>query len=237
MEEAGMFAMAGAGGGPLYGVVHRRSRTPGLGIIKIVLRVGLTGGLACGKSFVGEALGQWGCHVLEVDRLGHEALLPGGEAYAAVAAEFGSSVIDADGHIDRRALAAEVFGKPDRLALLNGLVHPPVMRREEEWLARVRAEDPQGIAVVEAAILIETGSYRRFDRLIVVTCDVEQQVQRSIKRDGASREEAMARLGRQMPVAEKLKFADFVIDTSGTKEETVRQARAVYESLRRVDQQ
>jgi len=199
--------------------------------------VGLTGGLACGKSFVGETLGQLGCHVLQADRLGHEVLLPGGEAYAQVVHEFGPGVLGEAGTIDRRALAAQVFGKPERLALLNSFVHPPVLRREEEWLARVAAEDPRGIAVVEAAILIETGSYRRFDKLIVVTCDVEQQVQRSMKRDGTAREEVLARLSRQMPLAGKLKFADFVIDASGTKEETVRQTRAVYESLRRMEQQ
>jgi dephospho-CoA kinase len=202
-----------------------------------VLKVGLTGGLACGKSFVGEALAQLGCHVLQADQLGHEVLLPGGEAYAAVVREFGSAVLDENGTIDRRALAAQVFGKPERLALLNSLVHPPVLRREEEWLARVAAQDPHGIAVVEAAILIETGSYRRFDKLIVAACDEEQQVQRSMKRDGAAREEVLARLSRQMPLAEKLKFADFVIETSDTKEETVRQTRAVYESLRRMEQQ
>jgi dephospho-CoA kinase len=201
-----------------------------------VLKVGLTGGLACGKSFVGEALAKWGCHLLRADELGHEVLLPGGEAYAAVVREFGSAVLGPDGVVDRRALAAQVFGKPERLALLNSLVHPPVMRREEEWLARSVAEDPRGIAVVEAAILIETGSYRRFDKLIVVTCDMERQVQRSMKRDGASREAVLARLSRQMPLAEKRKFADFVIDTSGTKEETVCQARAVYEALRRIEQ-
>jgi dephospho-CoA kinase len=199
--------------------------------------VGLTGGLACGKSFVGETLGQLGCHVLQADRLGHEVLLPGGEAYAQVVHEFGPGVLGEAGTIDRRALAAQVFGKPERLALLNSFVHPPVLRREEEWLARVAAEDPRGIAVVEAAILIETGSYRRFDKLIVVTCDVEQQVQRSMKRDGTAREEVLARLSRQMPLAGKLKFADFVIDASGTKEETARQTRAVYESLRRMEQQ
>ena len=161
--------------------------------------MGLTGGLACGKSFVGETLGQLGCHVLQADRLGHEVLLPGGEAYAQVVHEFGPGVLGEAGTIDRRALAAQVFGKPERLALLNSFVHPPVLRREEEWLARVAAEDPRGIAVVEAAILIETGSYRRFDKLIVVTCDVEQQVQRSMKRDGTAREEVLARLSRQMP--------------------------------------
>jgi dephospho-CoA kinase len=201
-----------------------------------VLKVGLTGGLACGKSFVGERLAEWGCHLLRADELGHEVLLPGGEAYAEVVREFGSGVLGPDGLIDRRALAAQVFGKPERLALLNSLVHPPVMRREEEWLGRTAAEDPRGIAVVEAAILIETGSYQRFDKLIVVDCDMEQQVQRSVKRDGASREEVLARLSRQMPLAEKRKFADFVINTSGTKEETVRQARAVYEALRRTEQ-
>jgi dephospho-CoA kinase len=198
--------------------------------------VGLTGGLACGKSFVGGALAELGCHVLQADRLGHEVLLQGGEAYAPVVREFGASVLSEAGEIDRRALAAQVFGRPERLALLNSFVHPPVMRREEEWLARVAGADPHAIAVVEAAILIETGSHKRFDKLIVVTCDVERQVQRSMKRDGAAREEVLARLSRQMPLGEKLKFADFIIDTSGTKEETVRQARAVYESLRRLEQ-
>ncbi|MGA3075368.1 MAG: dephospho-CoA kinase [Bryobacteraceae bacterium] len=199
--------------------------------------MGLTGGLACGKTFVGEALEQMGCHLLQADRLGHEVLLAGGEAYAPVVREFGSGVLGADGEIDRRALAAQVFEKPERLALLNSFVHPPVQRREEEWLARVAAEDPRGIAIVEAAILIETGSYRGFDKLIVVACDEELQVQRSIKRDGASREEVLARLNHQMPLAEKRKFADFTIDTSGTKDETLRQTREVYESLRRMEQQ
>lgn len=201
-----------------------------------VLKVGLTGGLACGKSFVGDALAELGCHVLQADRLGHEVLLHGGEAYAPVVREFGPGIVAADGTIDRHALAVEVFDKPERLKLLNSFVHPPVMRREEQWLAQVAAEDPHGIAVVEAAILIETGSYKRFDKLIVVTCDEEQQVQRSMKRDGASRAEILARIGRQMPLAEKVKFADFTIDTSGTKEETLRQTRVVYESLRRMEQ-
>ena len=200
------------------------------------MRVGLTGGLACGKTFVGEALAQLGCHLLQADRLGHEVLLAGGEAYAAVVREFGCGVLGEAGQIDRRALAAQVFEKPARLALLNSFVHPPVQRREEQWLARVAAADPRGIAVVEAAILIETGSYRRFDKLIVVACDEELQVQRSIKRDCVSREEVLARLRHQMPLAEKRKFADFTIDTSGTKDETLRQTREVYESLRRMEQ-
>jgi len=205
-------------------------------IIKIVLKVGLTGGLACGKTFVGEVLVELGCHLLEADRLGHQVLLPGGEAYAPVVREFGAGILLGTGEINRRALAAQVFGRPDRLELLNSFVHPPVLRREREWLEGVAARDPHGIAVVEAAILIETGGYKRFDQLILVACEMEQQIQRSMKRDGASREEVMARLQRQMPLAEKRAFAGFVIDTSGTKEETVRQTRAVYDSLRRVEQ-
>lgn len=201
-----------------------------------MLRVGLTGGLASGKSFVGEALADLGCHLLQADQLGHEALRAGGEAYAPVVQAFGPGILGGNGEIDRRALAALVFGDPGRLALLNSFIHPLVMRQEEEWMARVVATDPRGIAVVEAAILIETGSYRRFDKLIVVICDEEQQVQRSMKRDGVAREEVLARLSRQMPLAEKLKYADFTVDTSGTKEATLRQARAVYESLRRIEQ-
>jgi dephospho-CoA kinase len=197
-----------------------------------MLKVGLTGGLACGKSFVGQAFADLGCHLLQADQLGHEVLAPGGEAYGPVVRVFGTGILIGGEEIDRRALAGQVFGNPERLAVLNSLVHPPVQRREEEWLAGVAAVDPLGIAVVEAAILIETGSYKRFDKLIVVACDEEQQVQRAMKRDGLGRDEVMARLSRQMPLAEKLKFADFVINTSGTKEETLRQVRTVYETLR-----
>ena len=123
-----------------------------------MLKVGLTGGLACGKSFVGEALAALGCHLIQADELGHAVLLPGGDAYDAVVREFGPGILNDEGKIDRSRLAAEVFGKPDRLAALNALVHPPVIRREEEMMAQIAARDPHGIAVVEAAILIETGS-------------------------------------------------------------------------------
>jgi dephospho-CoA kinase len=197
-----------------------------------MLKVGLTGGLACGKSFVGQAFADLGCHLLQADQLGHEVLAPGGEAYGPVVRAFGTGILIGGEEIDRRALAGQVFGNPERRAVLNSLVHPPVQRREEEWLAGVAAVDPLGIAVVEAAILIETGSYKRFDKLIVVACDEDQQVQRAMKRDGLGRNEVLARLSRQMPLSEKLKFADFVINTSGTKEETLRQVRTVYETLR-----
>ncbi len=197
-----------------------------------MLRVGLTGGLASGKSFVGEALENLGCRLIKADELGHEALRPGGEAYTGAVREFGPGILAPDGAIDRRKLAAEVFDRPERLAVLNGLVHPPVIRREEELMAQFAGENPDGIAVVEAAILIETGNYKRFDKLIVAVCRPEQQVERAMHRDGVTREEALARLARQMPLDEKRKYADYIIDTSGTKEETLKQVWETFKLVR-----
>jgi dephospho-CoA kinase len=200
-----------------------------------MLKVGLTGGLACGKSFVGQALADLGCHLIEADQLGHEILLPGGEAYADVVREFGQGILNADGAIDRKRLAAEVFGKPERLAALNQLVHPHVFERERKLIDHYAKTDPRGIVVVEAAILIETGNHKNFDCLILVECVEEQQIERSIKRDHTERKEVLARLRQQMPLAEKRKFAQYVIDTSGTKEETLRHVREVYDALRRIE--
>jgi dephospho-CoA kinase len=200
-----------------------------------MLKVGLTGGLACGKSFVGEILRGYGCLLIQADELGHAVLAPGGEAYDEVVREFGNSVLDAAGRIDRRALAAQVFGSADRLAALNRLVHPPVYRREDQLMAEFAAREPHGIAVVEAAILIETGSYRRYDRIVLVTCRQDQQVERALRREGASESDVKARLSRQMTLEEKRKYADFVLDTSGEKEETVRQTCAVFQELRRIE--
>lgn len=200
-----------------------------------MLKVGLTGGLACGKSFVGEALAGYGCLLIQADELGHQVLAPGGEAYEEVLREFGTGILGPEGRIDRRALAAQVFGDPMRLDRLNSLVHPPVLRREDELIADWARREPKGIVVVEAAILIETGSYKRFDKIILVTCREEQQFERAMRREGAAEADVRARLSRQMPLSEKRKFADFVIDTSGEKEDTLRQTRAVYEVLRRIE--
>ena len=199
------------------------------------MKVGLTGGLACGKTFVGETLAGCGCLLIQADELGHAALEPGGEAYAEVVREFGREILDGDGKIERRALASLVFGAPERLEWLNSLVHPVVIRREDELMAEFRTREPRGIAVVEAAILIETGSYKRYDRIILVACPEEQQVERAMRREGAREADVRARLSRQMPLEEKRKYADFVIDTSGEKEDTVRQTRAAYEALRRME--
>lgn len=200
-----------------------------------MLKVGLTGGLACGKTFVGEELARYGCYLIQADELGHQALLPGGPAFEPVLREFGRDILSPDGQIDRRRLAARVFGDPQALARLNSLVHPEVARREEELMAEFAAREPKGIAVVEAAILIETGRHRQFDRIILVTCSEEQQVERALRREGAEEADIRARLSRQMPLQEKRKFADFVIDTSGAKQDTLRQTCTVYQTLRRIE--
>jgi dephospho-CoA kinase len=198
-----------------------------------MLKVGLTGGLACGKSFVGEVLRGYGCLVIQADELGHAVLAPGGEAYDDVVREFGREVLDAGGRIDRRALAARVFGAPERLDALNRLVHPAVFRREDELMAEFAAREPHGIAVAEAAILIEIGAYRRYDCIVLVTCREDQQVERALRREGASESDVKARLSRQMPLEEKRKYADFVIDASREKEETARQTGVVFQELQR----
>lgn len=196
-----------------------------------MLRVGLTGGLATGKSFVGRTLAGLGCHLIRNDDLGHAVMQPGGEAYDGIVREFGLAILNPDGTVDRRKLAAVVFHDAERLAALNALVHPPVRARTHAELDAFEKAHPDGIAVVEAAILVETGSFREYEKLIVAVCGEEQQIERAMSRDGLTREEVVNRLSRQMPLAEKIRYADYVIDTSGTKENTSAQTKAVYDSL------
>jgi dephospho-CoA kinase len=196
-----------------------------------MLRVGLTGGLASGKTFVGRALADLGCLVIRADELGHQALEPGGEAYDAVVREFGSGILDPDGTINRPKLGTLVFHDARQLARLNALVHPVVWARERQLLDEYAASHPRGIGVVEAAILVEAGSFRNYAKLIIAVCSEEQQIERAISRGGMTREQAVDRLSRQLPLAEKMKYADYVIDTSGAKENTLAQTRAVYEKL------
>ena len=199
-----------------------------------MLRVGLTGGLASGKSFVGQALADLGCLWIQADELGHRVLLPDGEAYDDVVREFGGGILKEDGTIDRGELAADVFQHPERLTMLNSLVHPPVIRLEEELMTEFAAREPSGIAVIEAAILVEMDSQKRFDRLIVTHCGQQQQIERALRRPGASPPRVLERLERQLPPDDKIRQADYVIDTSGSKENTVKQVRKVYESLRSI---
>ncbi len=135
-----------------------------------MLRVGLTGGIGCGKSTVAAMMRELGCHVLDADKLAHRMTEPGRPAYAEVVREFGPAILDAAGRVDRKALGAIVFAEPARLARLNAILHPLVVAEEDREFQRLAQEDPHGIAVVEAALLIEAGYYKRLDRLVVVWC-------------------------------------------------------------------
>ncbi len=203
-------------------------------------RVGLTGGLASGKSFVGETLVSLGCALLKADEVGHRLLEPDGAAYPMVLAAFGNSILEPDGRIGRTRLADLVFGHPDRLQRLNAIIHPLVFQEEErffESLARREAEAHRGgsepahrVGVVEAAILIETGNHENFEKIWVAWCPREAQIERAVHR-GMSREQALSRLEHQMPLDEKRAYADEVIDTSGTKDETRANVGAAYRRL------
>jgi dephospho-CoA kinase len=197
-----------------------------------MLKVGLTGGLASGKSFVASCFREQGCRVIEADKLGHAVLEPGAEAYDGVVAEFGPGILRADGSIDRKALGAIVFADQAKLAKLNALVHPHVFARQQAFFDQLRRDDPSAVAVVEAAIMVETGSYNNYDRIVLAVCPEELQIQRFIEREGATADEAAARLRRQMPLSEKVPFADYLIDTSGAKDQTRRQALEVCAKLK-----
>ena len=198
-----------------------------------MLRVGLTGGLATGKSLVGDALVNLGCHLLQADQVGHAVLAPDGEAYAAVIAQFGAGIVDPDGVINRKRLAEIVFGDPAQLTRLNALVHPAVFARQEAWFAEIAAREPKAVAIVEAAIMVETGSFRRYDRIILTVCREEQQIARAMARDGLTEVQVRERIARQLPESEKRKKANYVIDTSGALDQTLEQTAQVCAILKR----
>lgn len=199
-----------------------------------MLRVGLTGGYATGKTLVAAELERLGCLVIYADKLGHQVLQPGGEAFEPAVRAFGPDILNASGTIHRKKLASLVFDSPELLEKLASFVHPAVFRLEQQILEKFAAEYPRGIAVLEAAILIETGHYARFDRLILTSCDEEKQIARGMKRDGLTREQVRARIANQMPADEKKRYADYVIDTNGPKEETAPQVRAIFGELKQL---
>ncbi|MBV9760384.1 MAG: dephospho-CoA kinase [Acidobacteriaceae bacterium] len=199
-----------------------------------MLKVGLTGGYASGKSFVAAELERLGCFVLRADLIGHAVLEPGGAAYSPTLHAFGPAILAPDHAIDRKKLASVVFENPELLEKLNSFVHPAVIAREDQMIEEYKTRNPQGVAIVEAAILIETGRDRMFDRIILTACDRETQIARGVKRDHLTREQVLARLARQLPLEEKKRHAHYVIDTSGEKQDTLCQVKVIFEALERL---
>jgi len=197
-----------------------------------MLRVGLTGGIATGKSTVGMMFIELGCHLIDADRITHGLLRPGQPVYSAVVEAFGEHILSSDRTINRKILGEIVFNDPQARSKLNGLVHPAVIQRQREWLSEMEAKDPAGIGIVDAALMIEVGTYKNYDKVIVVTCRPEVQKQRLRARSGLSKEEIEARIRSQMPLEEKAKHADFVVDNSGYLAETRSQVAEVNSRLR-----
>jgi len=197
-----------------------------------MLRVGLTGSIAVGKSFVSAVLAELGCHVLDADKTAREVVATGTPGLRALIESFGEEVLLADGSLDRARLGAIIFADESKRTLLNSLLHPYIIAAQDEQLRQWEREDPSGIAVVDAALMIESGGYRRFDKLIVVHCRPEVQAGRLMARNNLSLEEAERRIAAQMPQEDKMRYADLLIDTSDGFEPTRQQTIKVYEALR-----
>ncbi|HJZ69328.1 MAG TPA: dephospho-CoA kinase [Blastocatellia bacterium] len=196
-----------------------------------MLKVGLTGSIAVGKSFVLSVLAELGCVTFDADKIAHSVMEPGRGAFHDIIREFGEDVLASDGSIDRQKLGSIVFADESRRKRLNEIVHPRVIEEQNRLLEEAEARDPNGIAVIDAALMIESGGYKRFDKLIVVYCDRATQIDRLMRRSGIEREDAERRVAAQMSSDEKLRYADYEIDTSGTFDETRKRVVEVYDDL------
>jgi dephospho-CoA kinase len=199
-----------------------------------MLRVGLTGSIGVGKSFVATIFIELGCHVLDADVTAREVVMPGTPGLNALTEAFGKEILNTDGTLDRKRLGALVFADENQRQRLNHILHPFIIARQDEIMNAWEAEDPEGIGIIDAALMIESGGYKRFDKLIVVHCRPEVQLERLILRDKLSREEAERRINSQMPQEEKQKFADYLIDTSDGFDLTRARTTEVYNRLIRV---
>ena len=196
-----------------------------------MLRVGLTGSIAVGKTFVDDVFRELGVPVLDADQVARDVVAPGTIGLQRVAEQFGESVLKPDASLDRAKLGSIVFADEEKRLRLNSIIHPLVFEAQDIWLRKRELESPDGIAIVDAALMIESGGYKRFDKLIVVWCERDLQLQRLIARDGLSREEAERRIASQMPQDEKKSFADHLIDTSAGFDATRRKVADVYAEL------
>jgi dephospho-CoA kinase len=202
-----------------------------------MLKLGLTGGIATGKSVVGEMLVALGAHLIQADAISHRLMQPGEPVYQEVVRAFGPGILNPDGTVNRPRLAEAAFGgKPSRIQELNKIVHPAVVNKQDEWMETISLRDPHAIAIVEAALILEAGVAKHFDRLLVVTCRPQQRVERWATRTKVdletARREVARRMAAQLPDEEKVKAADYIIDNSGSLDETRAQVGELYAKLR-----
>lgn len=196
-----------------------------------MLKVGLTGSIAVGKSFVLGILAELGAHVIDADAIAREVVRPGTEGLQLVRHAFGDAVLAHDGTLDRAKLATIVFADESKRTQLNSILHPLIIAEQDRRIREIAQHDPDGLVIIDAALMIESGGYRRLDKLIVAHCRPEIQLERLMARDQLSREAAEQRINAQMPQKEKKKFADYLIDTSGDYAETRAQVEAIFAQL------
>ncbi len=200
-----------------------------------MLRIGLTGGIACGKSTVAKMFADLGAHIVDADLIAHQLYRPSTEVYIELVKRFGSGIVKPDGEIDRAKLASAAFDG-GRVEELNKIVHPAVIRQQEQWMREIGAKEPYAIMIVEAALIFEAGAHDRFDKIIVVTCKPGQKMARLALRTGMSEAQAEAEVDRrskaQIPDDEKMRRADFVIDNSGPVDVTRHQVERIYAELK-----
>lgn len=197
-----------------------------------MLKVGLTGSIAVGKSYVCEVFRELGAAVIDADQTAREVVAPDTQGWRLIVEQFGSKILLPNNEIDRAKLGAIVFADSDKRQLLNEIVHPLVIEAQDEWLRKREAENPNAIAIVDAALMIESGGYRRFDKIIVVWCDTETQIARLTARNNLTRAAAIQRINAQMPQEEKKRYADFTIDTANGFEDTRQQTIEIFGRLK-----
>jgi len=197
-----------------------------------MLIVGLTGGIASGKSLVTRVLRDLGAHIIDADKIVHDLLAPGQDACREVVGHFGKEILLPDGSIDRRKLGDIIFSHPEERSWLNQCIHPRVFQVYQTQVHYLRERQPDAIVVMDAALLIETGYHKHMDKLIVVYAGQQDQLKRLMERDRFTLEQSMARISSQMPLDEKKKYADYVIENTGTREATERQAREIFVKIK-----
>lgn len=196
-----------------------------------MLKIGLTGSIAVGKSYVCEILRELGVFVLDADQTARKVVEPNTIGWQKIVDNFGQEALQSDNTLDRVKLSSIIFSDESKRQLMNSIVHPLVMEAQNDWLTEREAEDPEGIAVIDAALMIESGGYKRFEKLIVVWCQPEIQLERLMLRNNFSQSEAEKRIKSQMPQEEKKTFADYLIDTSAGFESAKAQTVEIYRQL------
>ena len=196
-----------------------------------MLVVGLTGGIASGKTVVSKMLKDLGALIIDADEISREVVAPQTRCWEKLVSSFGKEILQEDLTLDRKKLADRVFNNPKELLTLNSLIHPEIMERIDDRLLAIKEKNPELIVIIDAALIIETGMYEKYDKLIVVCAGEKTQIERILHRDELSQDEAKKRIHSQLPLRDKIKIADFVIENEGALSKTKEQVEKVFNTI------